>query len=121
MSGHSAYDELYAYYPEAAEILSVPEAVYTRPEVAFPGNANIVYKPYYFSPPVRFNELFEDWVDGKTNVDVLFNHSVVGINIKGAAAASLSMRDSSSKINLLPSRFLGTESCLLLAVFRTLA
>ena len=90
-----AYDELYAYYPEAAEILSVPEAVYTRPEVAFPGNANIVYKPYYFSPPVRFNELFEDWVDGKTNVDVLFNHSVVGINIKGAAAASLSMRDSS--------------------------
>ena len=90
-----SYDELYAYYPEAAEILSVPEAVYTRPEVAFPGNANIVYKPYYFSPPVRFNELFEDWVDGKTNVDVLFNHSVVGINIKGATAASLSMRDSS--------------------------
>ena len=90
-----SYDELYAYYPEAAEILSVPEEVHTRPEIAFPGNANIVYKPYYFSPPVRFNELFEDWVDGKTNVDVLFNHSVVGINIKGATAASLSMRDSS--------------------------
>ena len=90
-----SYDELYAYYPEAAEILSVPEEVHTRPEVAFPGNANIVYKPYYFSPPIRFNESFEGWLDSSTNVDVLFNHSVMIINIKGAVAASVFMRDSS--------------------------
>ena len=89
-----SYDELYAYYPEAAEILSVPEEVHTRPEVAFSGNANIVYKPYYFSPPIRFNESFEDWVDSNTNTDVLFNHSVMNINIKGSTAVSVSMRDS---------------------------
>ncbi len=90
-----SYDELYRYYPEVAEILSVPETVHTRPEVAFPGNDNIVYRPYYFSPPVRFNELFEDWVDSNSNVDVLFNHSVTEINIKGSNAASVFMRESS--------------------------
>ena len=90
-----SYDELYSYYPEAAEILRVPEVVHTRPEVAFPGNANIVYKPYYFSPPVRFNESFEDWVDSNTNADVLFNHSVIEVNIKLSIAVSVFMRESS--------------------------
>ncbi len=88
-----SYDDLYAYYPEAADVLNVPEMVHTRPEISFPGNANIVYKPYYFSPPVRFNESFEGWVDSNTNVDVLFNHSVK-INIKGADA-SVFVRESS--------------------------
>ena len=90
-----SYDELYGYYPEAAEILRVPAAVHTRPEVAFPGNANIVYRPYYFSPSVRFNESFEGWVDINTNVEILFNHSVTEINIKGGNAASVFMRESS--------------------------
>ncbi len=90
-----AYDELYAYYPEAAEILSVPEEVHTRPEVAFPGNANIVYRPYYFSPPTRFDRLFEDWVDNESNVDVFFNHSVASINVKGITATGVSMQESS--------------------------
>lgn len=90
-----SYDELYRYYPEAAEILSVPETVHTRPEVAFPGNDNIVYRPYYFSPPVRFNELFEDWVDSNSNVDVLFNHSVMHVNIRDSTATSALIRYSS--------------------------
>ena len=90
-----SYDELYRYYPEAAEILNVPKEVHTRPEVAFPGNANIVYRPYYFSPPVRFNESYEGWVDSNTNVEVLFNHSVMVINIKGGNAVSVFMRESS--------------------------
>lgn len=89
------YDELYAYYPKAAEILRVPEAVHTRPETAFPSNRNIVYKPYYISPPVRFNDLFEDWVDANANVDVLFNHSVVDMDSRDSTAASVYMRGSS--------------------------
>ena len=90
-----SYDELYTYYPEAAEILMVQEEVHTRPEVAFPGNDNIVYKPLYFSPPVRFNELFGDWVDSNTNADVLFNHSVMRVNIKSSIAVSVFVRESS--------------------------
>ena len=92
-----SYDELYAYYPEAAEILRIQEEVHTRPEVAFPGNANIVYRPYYFSPPVRFNEAFEGWVDSNTNADVLFNHSVMRVNIKNSIAVSVSVRESSQE------------------------
>ncbi len=90
-----SYDELYKYYPEAAAILKVPREVHTRPEVAFPGNANIVYRPYYFSPPVRFNESFAGWVDNNANSDVLFNYSVTQINIKGDNTASVFMRESS--------------------------
>ena len=64
-----SYDELYGYYPEAAKILELPEKVYTRPEVAFPDNSNIVYRPYYLSTPTRFNESFNRWLNHNVNVD----------------------------------------------------
>ena len=92
-----SYGELYSYYPKAAEILSVPEAVHRRPEVAFRGNPNIVYRPFYVSPPVRFNESFRDWVDNNQNVDVLFNHTVIDIDLADATAESVFIRDSSDK------------------------
>ena len=88
-----SYDELYVYYPEAAKILDLPDKVHTRPEVAFPDNANVVYKPYYLSTPTRFNQSFNDWLDTSANVDVLFNHSVTYIKTNGAIAASVLMRD----------------------------
>ena len=97
------YEDLYAYYPRAAEILALPEAVYSRPEVAFPGNSNIVYRPYFLSPPIRFNEAFEDWTDTSANLDVLFNHTVVdmdtshgtvtGVYIRGPTATQASRID----------------------------
>ena len=97
------YEDLYAYYPRAAEILALPETVYSRPEVAFPGNSNIVYRPYFLSPPIRFNEAFEDWSDTSANLDVLFNHTVVdmdtshgtvtGVYIRGPTATQASRID----------------------------
>ena len=90
-----SYDELYGYYPEAAKILELPEKVYTRPEVAFPENANIVYKPYYLSAPTRFNESFNDWLDANVDVDVLFNHSAVKIMTNVGIAPGVSIRESS--------------------------
>ena len=90
-----SYEELYVYYPEAAKILDLPDKVHTRPEVAFPDNANVVYKPYYLSTPTRFNESFNDWLDSSANVDVLFNHSATYIKTNGAIAASVLMRESS--------------------------
>ena len=90
------YDDLSQYYPEAAHILSVPEAVHTYPEKPFPDNPNIVYKPYYFSPPTRFNELCADWVTKSTSVDVLFNHTVTKVTIKNGIAASVFVQASSN-------------------------
>lgn len=92
------YAELYEYYPEAAKILELPERVHTRPEVAFPDNTNIVYRPYYLSTPTRFNESFMGWVDSNANVDVLFGHSVTHVRINGATASSILGRESSGNI-----------------------
>ena len=99
------YDELYGYYPEAAKILELPQKVYTRPEVAFPENANIVYKPYYLSAPTRFNESFNDWLDANVNVDALFNHSAVKIMTNGGFAPGVSMGESSKNRTALIEAF----------------
>ena len=76
-----AYGELQAYYPKAADILGLPKEVYTHPETPFPGNANLVYRPYYVSSQRRFDVLFRDWLMQSTNVDVLFHHTVKNIGI----------------------------------------
>ena len=93
-----SYDELQAYYPEAADILGLPREIYTDPETPFPGNANLVYRPFYISSRLRFAVLFRDWLMQSTNVDVLFNHTVTNIGIKdggGRSAEYVSIRKSS--------------------------
>ena len=93
------YDELKRYYPEAADILNVPEAVHTHPERPFPDNPNIVYKPYFFSdPPVRFNSLFRNWIQQNASVDILFNHTVTGIRIENGVALSVFVQESSHNL-----------------------
>lgn len=93
------YDELERYYPEAADILNVPEAVHTHPERPFPDNPNIVYKPYYFSdPPVRFNSLFRNWIQQNASVDILFNHTVTRIRIENGVALSVFVQESSHNL-----------------------
>ena len=49
------YGELKGYYPEAARILNVPSIVHERPEAVLDGTeGSMVYRPWYFSSPVRF-------------------------------------------------------------------
>ena len=90
-----SYDELQAYYPKAADILGLPREIHTHPETPFPGNANLVYRPYYISSRLRFAVLFRDWLIQNTNVDVLFNHTVTNIGIKDGVAKYVSIRKSS--------------------------
>ena len=90
------YDELERYYPEAADILNVPEDVHTHPEKPFPDNPNVVYKPYYFSdPPARFNSLFGNWIRQNASVDILFNHTATRIRIENGVALSVFIQESS--------------------------
>ena len=105
------YEDLYTYYPQAADILDVPEAVHRNPETPFPDNANVVYRPYYFSPPTRFNVAFDEWVSSNANVDVLFNHSVARINIRGDAASSVAILGSSGS-RPVPAEVFGNEIAL---------
>ena len=106
-----SYDELQAYYPKAADILSLPREVYTHPETPFPGNANLVYRPYhisYISSRRRFDVLFQDWLMKSTNVDVLFNHTVTNIGITDGVAKYVSIQKS-FRSRTLPVKIFGNK------------
>ena len=92
-----SYDELQAYYPKAADILGLPGEIYTHPETPFPGNANLVYRPYYITSRRRFDVLFQDWMIQSSSVDVLFNHTVTNIGVQDGQAQYVSIQKSSRK------------------------
>ena len=98
----------YANYPQAADILDVSDVVHRNPETPFPDNANVIYRPYYFSPPARFNVACDEWVSSNANVDILFNHSVTTINIRRDAASSVSILQSSENRST-PAEAFGNE------------
>ena len=104
-----SYDELQVYYPKAADILGLPREVYTHPETPFPGNANLVYRPYYISSQRRFDVLFQDWLMQSTNVDVLFNHTVTNIGIYGGEEAQYVSIQESSRSRTPPVRIFGNN------------
>ena len=91
-----AYDELKAYYPQAADILGLPREMCEHPETPLPSSRNttLVYKAYYVSKQTRFDRLFQDWIDGSNSVDVLFDHTVTNVNMKDGVASSVSIRKS---------------------------
>ena len=96
------YAELYRHYPEAARILNVPPVVHERPEAAFDGTGgSVVYRPWYFSDPVRFGWDGEalagarhgagDWVRDSTAVDVLLDHTAMRMVARDAVVEGVSL------------------------------
>ena len=97
------YRELYGYYPEAARILGVPPVVHERPEVALgETNGNVVYRPWYFSSPVRFGwhgDLLGgqarlgagNWVRNSATVDVLLGHTALRLATRDGAVEGVSL------------------------------
>ena len=97
------YRELYGYYPEAARILGVPPVVHERPEVPLDGtDGNVVYRPWYFSSPVRFGwhgDLLGgqsrlgagNWVRNSATVDVLLGHTALRLATRDGAVEGVSL------------------------------
>ena len=97
------YAELYGHYPEAARILNVPPAVHERPEAALDGtDGNIVYRPWYLSPPVRFGRHGRtlggrarfgagDWVRESAAVDVLLGHTAIRLATRDGKVEGVSL------------------------------
>ena len=97
------YRELYGYYPEAARILGVPPVVHERPEVALDEtNGNVVYRPWYFSSPVRFGWHggllggqarlgAGNWVRNSATVDVLLGHTALRLATRDGAVEGVSL------------------------------
>ena len=93
------YGELKGYYPEAARILNVPSIVHERPEAVLDGTeGNVVYRPWYFSSPVRFGwhgEATEGeagrWVRDSASVDLLLGHTVTRLASRDGAVERVSL------------------------------
>ena len=102
-----SYDELQAYYPRAADILGLRKEVYTHPYTPFPGNVNLVYRPYYISD-LRFSVFFQDELMKSTNVHILFNHTVTNIGIKDGVAKYVSIQKS-SRSRTPPAKIFGNK------------
>ena len=105
-----SYDEIQAYYQKAANILGLPREVYTHPETPFPGNTNLVCRPYYITSIRGFDVLFQDWVIQSTNVDVLFNHTVTKIGIYDGEEAQYVSIQKSSGSRTPPVKVLGNKN-----------
>jgi hypothetical protein len=89
------YSELAKYYPGAAKILQLPDAVHQIPEVRFPANPNLLYRPYYLSPPKRFNDSETlQWLKQAPQVDLLPNTTLLSIDEEGGAVRRLNLQSS---------------------------
>ena len=103
-----SYGELLGYYPEAARILNVPPIVHERPEAVLDGTeGNVVYRPWYFSNPVRFGLYGEtiggdaglvagSWVRDSTSVDLLLGHTVTRLASGDGSVEGVSLVRSSA-------------------------
>ena len=90
-------------------ILGLPREVYTHPETPFPGNTNLICRPYYISSVRGFDVLFQDWVIQSTNIDVLFNHTVTKIGIYDGEEAQYVSIEKSSGSRTPPVKILGDK------------
>ena len=100
-----AYAELYRYYAEAARILNVPPIVHERPEAPLDGTeGNVVYRPWYFSNPVRFGWQGElgggarpgNWARHSTTVDVLLGHTATRLATRDGVVEGVSLAPSNA-------------------------
>jgi choline dehydrogenase-like flavoprotein len=90
------YEDLAAWYPDAASLLDLPSASYQIPEIPVPGSTNLVYKPYYMSPPTRFGPKYQPWLEESKQVDLLPLHTVIGFDINGRSIQRVEARDTTA-------------------------
>lgn len=89
-----AYEELERWYPAAARILELPENAHKKPVVALRGTSDIVYKPFYLSPPVRFNEKYHQILAGLTNVHLILGKTCTRLIKQENRIAAIELQDS---------------------------
>lgn len=88
------YQELNRWYPAAARIIELPEAAYRQPTVAIEGTSELVYKPFYVSPPVRFNKKYHSFFQHHPRVDLILGSTGFRLITQGRTVTALELRDS---------------------------
>ena len=69
------YQELERYYPSAATILDLHQDIYKVSECPISSDANLIYKPYYLSPPVRFEEKYANILKDAENINIITGYN----------------------------------------------
>ncbi len=103
--------DLKPYYKDAADILELPPEAFQVPSKKIVKEENIIYKPYYLSPPVRFNEKYRTTLQEHPNVDVIFNSTCTNILSNGNNVEAILIQDSSG--NSLATKRVNTKYCVL--------
>lgn len=89
-----SYQAISRWYPAAARILELPEAAYQQPVVAIDGTSELVYKPFYVSPPVRFNQKYHAFFQHHPRVDLILGTTGTRLVTRGRTVEALEVRDS---------------------------
>lgn len=105
-----AYESIEPYYKIAAGILDLPEGAYKRPVKNILDNSTLLYKPYYLSPPVRFNQKYHVTLQEHKSIDVMLNSTCENIysdrgTVNGLLVAA-SDGSSSSKVKIKARRYI---------------
>lgn len=90
------YAAITRYYPAAADILELPPAAYQRAQVPLGDSGSIVYRPFYLSPPVRFNEKYADYVKQHPRIHLITNATCTRLMQQDAEVTEMRWVDSLS-------------------------
>lgn len=88
------YQEINRWYPAAARIIELPDDAYRRPMVAIEGTSELVYKPFYLSPPVRFNKKYHSFFQHHPRVDLILGTTGSRLITRGRTINAVELQDS---------------------------
>ncbi len=88
-----AYAELQKYYPDAAQILELPEDAWGKPTVAIEGNPDLVYRPFYLSPPVRFGQKYAPFINQSPAIALVAGHTLIRLETEAGKVSELQLRN----------------------------
>ncbi len=88
------YQEINRWYPAAARIIELPDNAYRQPTVAIEGTTELVYKPFYMSPPVRFNKKYHSFFQHHPRVDLILGTTGLRLITRGRTVTAVELQDS---------------------------
>ncbi|WP_148863805.1 GMC oxidoreductase [Marinobacter fonticola] len=88
------YDELTRWYPAAAKVVEVPESVHRTPYTSLQNTEDLVYKPFYLSPPVRFNKKYRGFIEAHPNIHLILGTTCTRLSVREGTVESVNLKRS---------------------------
>lgn len=106
-----SYAEIESYYQDAADILDLPPEAYQSPSQPLGDDDQIIYKPFYRSPPTRFHEKYRDYFGEQQNIEVLLNRTCTRLQRQGGRVEAAVLQNSDTASS--PEQFLKAKQFVL--------